>query len=140
MNIRCKPHKSFVRVEQSVAHLTEESASSSSRLELQYRDSAAEASAAIPTADTQSGRKTEKHVPLRPVRVLLRRRIEPSCFLTIPLLTQRPNPVPRSPFVVTNGSKSRLRLSGEMPTPLSAITTRTPERRALLHSREANVC
>jgi Crp-like helix-turn-helix domain len=38
---------------------------------------------------------------------------------TIPLATQRLNPVPFSPLVVKNGSKMRGRLVAEMPTPLS---------------------
>lgn len=105
-----------------------------------YSSYEAIAASAKGTADRSSGRKTEKHVPLRPGRVLLWKRIEPWCFCTIPLLTQRPNPVPRSPFVVTNGSKIRLRFSREIPIPLSAITTRTPDRPDLPHSLEAKAC
>ena len=35
--------------------------------------------------------------------VLFSMRILPPCFCTMPMLTQRPSPVPCSPFVVKNG-------------------------------------
>src|SRR6266446_5211736 len=92
-------------------------------------------------ADTfRSGKNTEKQVPLRPGRVLLRTRIQPPCLSTIPLVTHRPRPVPFSPFVVKNGSKSLRRFSREIPGPLSAMKTRTPRLVGFLQSREAKTC
>ena len=41
-----------------------------------------------------------------------------------------PSPVPRSPLVVKNGSRQRLRVVSLMPTPLSWISTMTCSSRA----------
>ena len=86
-------------------------------------------------ADTfRSGKNTAKQVPLRPGCVLLRTRIQPPCLSTIPLVTQRPRPVPFSPFVVKNGSNILRRFSRETPGPLSAMKTRTPRLVGFLQS------
>jgi hypothetical protein len=52
------------------------------------------------------GRKIEKQVPLLPGRTLLRIWIEPPNRLMIPLATHSPSPVPYSPLVVKDGSKT----------------------------------
>src|SRR5437763_15676510 len=79
-------------------------------------------------AALSSGKKTEKHVPLRPGVAHERNRIVPPCCSTIPFVTHKPNPVPLSPFVVKNGSKTRVRCSGAMPGPVSESVMRTPVR------------
>ncbi len=74
----------------------------------------------------------EKHVPLFPLRTLLYIRIEPPSLLMIPYATHRPRPIPCSPLVVKNGSKSRTLFFAGIPTPVSAIVIRTPSTAGLL--------
>src|SRR5580704_12035372 len=52
-----------------------------------------------------TGRNIENTVPLLSPVVRLRTRIDPPCRATMPLLTQRPSPVPMSLLVVKKGSK-----------------------------------
>src|ERR1700751_902953 len=91
-------------------------------------------------ATKRSGRKTEKHVPLRPKRVLLRSRMRPPCFETIPCVIHRPKPVPFSPLVGKNGSKIFRWFSAETPDPLSLMSSLTPRRSGLLQCLEPNIC
>src|SRR6266853_3546700 len=49
----------------------------------------------------------------------------PAWFWIIPFTIHNPNPVPRSPFVVTNGSKMERIISRGIPEPVSAIRMRT---------------
>lgn len=72
------------------------------------------------------GRNIEKQVPLLLGRTLLRIFIEPPSRFMIPFATQRPSPVPFSPLVVKKGSKTRATFSVRIPTPLSAMVSRTP--------------
>jgi hypothetical protein len=72
------------------------------------------------------GMRTEKQVTFPPEKRTLRNRIVPSYFCRIPLLIQRPNPVPFVDLVLKNGSKSLFASSGRMPAPLSVMETRTP--------------
>ena len=72
------------------------------------------------------GRKTEKHVPPFSGCTLLRIRMDPPSRSAIPRATHRPSPVPVSPLVVKNGSKTRLALWAGIPQPLSARVTRSP--------------
>ncbi len=52
-------------------------------------------------------------------------RISPPCSRTIFRLTGRPSPVPRLPFVLTNGLKISSTFPGGMPGPLSSTITFT---------------
>jgi len=72
------------------------------------------------------GRKTVTVVPWTPDWVWLSMAMEPSCFSMMPLLTQRPRPVPFSPLVVKKGWKSLGRVSGSTPEPWSETVTTTP--------------
>ncbi len=59
----------------------------------------------------------------------------PPCLLTISELIHSPRPVPVSPFVLTNGSKSVFLISGSIPDPVSAMVKRMPGREPFLCSR-----
>ena len=52
----------------------------------------------------------------------------PPCRWMTPYAIARPRPVPRSPFVVKNGSRQRRRTSSVMPTPVSVTRSVTAER------------
>ncbi len=74
---------------------------------------------------------------------MLRNRIVPSYFWMIPLLIQRPSPVPLLDFVLKNGSKSLFASSARIPVPVSKMEMRIPRRwllapehsRTLMHRR-----
>src|SRR6476646_2498354 len=72
----------------------------------------------IGTHNFTTGKSILKVVP-RPTRLLTESL--PAWFWMIPFTIQRPSPVPRSPLVVTNGSKIVRIISGGMPEPVSAI-------------------
>ena len=72
------------------------------------------------------GRNTRKHV-MHPVPVRrLRKEIRPSYFWMIPLLIQRPRPVPFVDLVLKNGSKSFFESCGFTPIPVSTMDTEIP--------------
>src|SRR6266567_423517 len=52
----------------------------------------------------ENGRNTVKHVPCRGSPILLRTRILPRFFWTMPWLTHKPRPVPLVSLVLKNGS------------------------------------
>jgi hypothetical protein len=68
---------------------------------------------------------TEKQVPLG-AEVRVWKRMEPPFFSMMPLLIQRPSPVPRSPLVEKKGLKSWRLMLGGMPGPESPTETRIP--------------
>ena len=75
--------------------------------------------------DCSSNRKKTVRTPSRNMAVS--RGFSPELFrraLDISELTRGPRPVPVSPFVLTNGSKSVLLISGLIPDPVSAIVKR----------------
>src|SRR5438309_1728433 len=67
------------------------------------------------------GRSILKTVPLP---TLLRTEILPPWFPMMPFTIHNPNPVPFSPFVVTNGSNTVFTMFGGIPEPVSASTMR----------------
>ena len=76
--------------------------------------------------DADLGMNTENAVMCPRRSRILRNRMMPWYFCTIPLLIQRPKPVPLVDFVVKNGSNSCFASSGRIPEPVSEIKTRTP--------------
>src|ERR1041385_1493786 len=86
----------------------------------------------ISTHNFTTGKSILKVVP-RPIRLFTESL--PAWFWIIPFTIQRPSPVPRSPLVVTNGSKIERIISGGMPEPVSAIRMRTQPWRSSTQER-----
>src|SRR3954469_7308833 len=76
----------------------------------------------VGTHNFTTGKSILKVVP-RPKRLLTESL--PAWFWMIPFTIHSPSPVPRSPLVVTNGSKIERSISGGIPEPVSAIRMRT---------------
>src|SRR5450631_828864 len=58
----------------------------------------------------------------------LRKRMEPPCFSTMPLVTHRPSPVPTDCLVVKKGENNFLFAESDMPQPLSPTAILTAAR------------
>src|SRR5689334_9535714 len=69
-----------------------------------------------------TGKSSLKMVPLL---CLLRNLMRPPWFSTMPRTIHKPSPVPFSPFVLTNGSKTVGSTDGGIPVPVSATMMRT---------------
>jgi len=80
------------------------------------------------------GRNTLTHVPVPPLRVLLRNLIEPPALSATARLAQRPSPAPFCCLVEKKGLNTWGQSFGSMPRPSSMMEIRTPRRPAPCHS------